>query len=258
NSGGPLFNLKGEVIGINSQIFSRTGGYMGVSFAIPIEIAMDVSKQLRTTGKVSRGRLGVVIQPLTPELAKSFGKDNAIGALVASVEKGSPAEKAGIQPGDVIVKYDGKTVETSAELPPLVATTRPGSKAEVQIWRKGSTKELQVTVAELPGEKVAARSAGPKEELNKLGLALSELSAEQKKELKTDHGIMVNDAEGVAARAGIRAGDVILAVKGNEVKSVEEFNNLVKQAPADQPLALLIQRGESTLYVAVKPETDKG
>jgi serine protease Do len=261
NSGGPLFNLKGEVVGINSQIFSRTGGYMGLSFAIPIELAMDVSKQLRTTGKVSRGRLGVVIQSLTPELARSFGKDNARGALVSSVEKGSPAEKAGIQPGDVILKYDGKTVETSAELPPLVATTRPGSKAELQIWRKGSTKELQVTVAELPGEKVAAGGdsrPGAKEEVNKLGLALSELSAEQKKELKTDHGIMVSDAQGVAARAGIRAGDVILAVKGNEVKSVEEFNNLVKQAPADQPLALLIQRGESTLYVAVKPETDKG
>jgi serine protease Do len=258
NSGGPLFNLKGEVIGINSQIFSRTGGYMGLSFAIPIELAMDVSKQLRTTGKVSRGKLGVVIQALTPELAKSFGKENASGALVASVEKGSPAEKAGLQAGDVILKYEGRAVETSQDLPSLVASSRPGSKINLEVWRKGSTREIQVTLAELPAEKVAAGESGGKADLNKLGMALAELTAEQKKELKIDHGIMVTDAEGAAARAGIRRGDVVLAIKGNEVKTVEEFNSLVKSAPPGEPLALLIQRGESTLYVAVKPETEKG
>ena len=200
NSGGPLFNVKGEVVGINSQIYSRTGGFMGLSFAIPIDVAMDISNQLRTAGRVSRGRIGVVIQEVTKELAESFGLPKASGALVNSVEKGGPAEKAGIEPSDVILKFDGKNVASSADLPRIVAQSRPGSKVTAQIWRKGASRDVAITVGEMPEEKLAQR-AGRKESkpgnvVARLGLTLSELTVDQRKELGLSGGLLVEDAQG--------------------------------------------------------------
>jgi serine protease Do len=257
NSGGPLFNLKGEVVGINNMIFSRTGGFMGVSFAIPIDVAVDVAKQLQTTGRVSRGRIGVVIQEVTKELADSFGLPRAAGALVNSVEKGGPADKAGIQASDVILKFDNKEIDSSNELPRIVAATRPGSKATVQVWRKGERKDLQLTVGETPEERGAARrqQGGKKpagETLGKLGLTVSEVSAEQRRELNVAGGVLVEAADGAAAKAGIRRGDVILAVNNQEIKSVDEFTRLV--APGDKPrtVALLVKRKEGSIYVPLR------
>jgi serine protease Do len=257
NSGGPLFNLKGEVIGVNSMIFSRTGGFMGLSFAIPIDVAMDVAKQLQTTGRVSRGRIGVVIQEVTKELAESFGLPKAAGALVNSVEKGGPADKAGIQASDVIVKFDSKEVNNSTELPRIVAATKPGTKVTVQVWRKGERKDLTVVVGETPDEKSAAKRQPPAkksagEALSKLGLAVTDLTADLKKELNVANGVLVENAEGVAARAGIRRGDVILAVNNQEVKSVDELNRLLTAGDRARTVALLVKRGEGSLYVPLK------
>jgi len=257
NSGGPLFNLKGEVIGMNSMIFSRTGGFMGLSFAIPIDVAMDVAKQLQTTGRVSRGRIGVVIQEVTKELAESFGLQKANGALVNSVEKGGPADKAGIQASDVIIKFDNKEVINSTELPRVVAATKPGTKVTVQVWRKGERKDLTVVVGETPDEKSAGkRPAAPKkssgEALSKLGLAATDLTSDLKKELNVANGVLVENAEGIAARAGIRRGDVILAVNNQEVKSVEELNRLLTAGDRARTVALLVKRGEGSLYVPLK------
>jgi len=255
NSGGPLFNLKGEVVGINSMIFSRTGGFMGVSFAIPIDVAVDVAKQLQATGRVSRGRIGVVIQEVTKELAESFGLPKATGALVNSVEKGGAADKAGIQASDVILKFDNKDVINSNELPRMVAATKPGTKVAIQIWRKGDKKDLQITVGETPEERTAKRGPPKKsntEALTKLGLSAVELTADQKHELNVTAGVLVENADGAAGKAGIRRGDVILAVNNQEVKSVDELNRLV--APTDKPrtLALLVKRGDASLYVALR------
>jgi serine protease Do len=256
NSGGPLFNMNGEVVGINSMIFSRTGGFMGLSFAIPIDVAIDVAKQLQTTGRVSRGRIGVVIQEVTKELAESFGLPKPTGALVNSVEKGGAADKAGIQPSDVILKFDNKDVPTSNELPRIVAGTRPGSKVSVQVWRKGEKKDLQILVGETTDERAAKRpqpsKKGSGEALAKLGLATSELTADQKKELNIATGVMVENADGAAAKAGIRRGDVILAVNNQEVKSGDELNRLL--SPGDRPrtVALLIKRGDGSIYVPLK------
>jgi serine protease Do len=257
NSGGPLFNLKGEVIGMNSMIFSRTGGFMGLSFAIPIDVAMDVAKQLQTTGRVSRGRIGVVIQEVTKELAESFGLQKANGALVNSVEKGGPADKAGIQASDVIIKFDNKEVINSTELPRVVAATKPGTKVTVQVWRKGERKDLTVVVGETPDEKSAGkRPSAPKkssgEALSKLGLAATDLTSDLKKELNVANGVLVENAEGIAARAGIRRGDVILAVNNQEVKSVEELNRLLTAGDRARTVALLVKRGEGSLYVPLK------
>jgi serine protease Do len=255
NSGGPLFNLKGEVIGMNSMIFSRTGGFMGVSFAIPIDVAADVAKQLQTTGRINRGRIGVVIQEVTKELAESFGLPKAAGALVNSVEKGGPAEKAGIQASDVILKFDNKEVDNSSELPRIVAATRPGSKVPVQVWRKGERKDLMISVGETPEERTSKRPQGRKpagEAVGKLGLTVVELTAEQKREANVAIGVMVETAEGVAARAGIRHGDIILGVGNQEIKSVEDLNRLL--APGERPrtVALLVKRGEGSLYIPLR------
>jgi serine protease Do len=255
NSGGPLFNLKGEVIGMNSMIFSRTGGFMGVSFAIPIDVAADVAKQLQTSGRVNRGRIGVVIQEVTKELAESFGLPKPAGALVNSVEKGGPADKAGIQASDVILKFDNKDVDSSNELPRAVAATRPGSKVPVQIWRKGERKDLMITVGETPEERTGKRQPSRKpggEAVAKLGLTVSELSAEQKRESNVATGVLVENAEGAAARAGIRRGDIILGIGNQEIKSVEDLNRLL--APSERPrtVALLVKRGEGSLYVPLR------
>jgi serine protease Do len=259
NSGGPLFNMKGEVVGINSQIYSRTGGFMGLSFAIPIDVAMEVQQALRTSGRVSRGRIGVVIQELTKELADSFGLAKPMGALVNSVEKGAPADKAGIEAGDIILKFDGKTVNASSDLPRIVGSTKPGSRVPVQVWRKGTTKEFTVTVAEIPDEKVAQRGskkgAKPEATANRLGLVLSELSAEQKKELKVDGGVMVEEVRN-GGRSDLRQGDIILAIINRgvtgEVRSADQFNKLIAQFEKGANITLLVRRGENQTFITLK------
>jgi serine protease Do len=255
NSGGPLFNLKGEVIGINSQIYSRTGGFMGLSFAIPIDVAMDISDQLRKNGKVSRGWLGVVIQEVTKDLADSFGLPKTAGAVVASVERGGPADKAGFEPSDVILKFDNKPVTNSIDLPRLVAAAKPGSKINLQVWRKGQTKDIAVTLAELPQDKLAAAKSpkrGKGGEGNKLGLQLAELTAEQRKQLEVESGLLVEEAQGPAGKAGIRAGDVILSINNTEVKNLDQFNQALAKLEGRRNVALLVKRGESTQFITLR------
>ena len=264
NSGGPLFNLRGEVVGINSQIYSRTGGYMGLSFAIPIDIALDVQNQLRSAGHVSRGRIGVVIQEVTKELADSFGLAKAQGALVNAVEKGGPADKAGVEVSDIITKFDGKNVGSSNELPRIVSATRPGSKVGMQVWRKGASKELTVTVAEIPADKLAGREgkrAKPIEPAaNRLGLVLSELSDQQRKELNIASGVVVEDVRG-QSRADIRKGDIILALihKGSntEAKSVAQLNKALNAIDKTVTITLQVRRGENQSFVTIKGVNDK-
>ncbi len=259
NSGGPLFNMRGEVVGINSQIYSRTGGFMGLSFAIPIDVANDVAQQLRTTGKVSRGRIGVVIQPVTKELADGFGLPKPQGALVNSVEKGGPAEKAGIEAGDVILRFDGKPVAASEDLPRIVGATKPGAKATVQVWRNKQAREVQVVVSEMQQDDRAARqnqnrrgSKPPAAAPSAYGLTLSELTEAQRTELKITGGVLVENAQGAAARAGIRRGDVILAINNQDVKSVEQFNQMMGQFDKGRIVALLVRRGTNSLYIPFK------
>ncbi len=252
NSGGPLFNMKGEVIGINSQIYSRTGGFMGLSFAIPIDVAMDVSNQIKAHGKVSRGWLGVGIQEVTKELADSFGLAKPTGALISTVEPNSPAEKAGLEASDVILKFDGKAVNSSSELPRLVGATHAGSKVMLQIWRRGAAKDIAVTIAEVPTDKIAQRSSKGGKTANKLGLVLSELTSEQKQQIKVRSGVLVEDVEGAAAHAGIRRGDVIIAINNTEVKGMEQFNQLAAQFSKGRNVALLVKRGDGAIYVPLK------
>jgi len=254
NSGGPLFNLRGEVVGINSQIYSRTGGFMGLSFAIPIDVANDIAQQLRTVGKVSRGRIGVVIQPVTKELADGFGLPRAQGALVNSVEKGGPADKAGVEAGDVILRFDGKPVNSSEDLPRIVGATKPGSKASMQVWRNKQSRETHVVVAEMQDDRAArqARRGGgkpPAAAPSQYGLALAELNETQRGELKISGGVLVENAQGAATRAGIRRGDVILAVNNQDVKSVEQFNQMMGQFEKGRIVALLVRRGANSLYI---------
>jgi serine protease Do len=250
NSGGPLFNLNGEVIGINSQIYSRTGGYMGLSFAIPIDIAMDVSEQLRQTGKVTRGRLGVQIQSLTQDLARSFGLQRPSGALVSSVEKDSPAQKAGVEVGDVILEYNGQAVTDSSDLPVLVARTKPGSEAKVKVWRNGQEKTIGINVGTLEPLKTAAATTAATP-TGKLGLSVQDLSAEQREKLELKGGVVVGAVDGPAARAGIQPGDVVIAINGEQVESANQFQGLVDKVSQGKPVALLIQRGETRIYVPV-------
>lgn len=252
NSGGPLFNLRGEVVGINSQIYSRTGGYMGMAFSIPIDVAMDVADQLRTHGKISRGWLGVMIQEVTRELAESFGLKKPEGALIAGVEKGGPADKAGLEPSDVVLKFDGKPVGSANELPLLVGATKPEKKVAVQIWRKGSAKDLTMTVGEMPTEKAAQLPGKVESAAGRLGLGLNDLSEAQMKELQIPHGVAVEEALASAARAGIRRGDVIMAINDSDVKNVEQFNQILAGHKAGQNIALLVRRGERSLFIAVK------
>lgn len=260
NSGGPLFNMRGEVVGINSQIYSRSGGYMGVSFAIPIDVAMEVQSQLRSAGKVSRGRLGVVIQEVSKELAESLGLGKPMGAIVNAVEKGSPAEKAGLEPGDVILKFDGRPINASADLPRMVGNTKPGTKSTVQVWRKGGTKDIVVTVGEMQEDKQASVRRGgtrPSEQAaNRLGLVVSELTADQKRDLKVSAGLLIEDVRGGTARADLRPGDIILALisKGatTEVKTVDQFNKLLAQFDKSASITLLIRRGEMQTFITIK------
>ena len=255
NSGGPLFNLRGEVVGINSQIYSRTGGYMGLSFAIPIDVAIEVADQLKASGKVTRGWLGIAIQEITKELAESFGLKNTNGALVAGVEKGSPAEKGGLEPGDIILKFNGKQITTSSDLPRAVAATKPGQASAVEILRKGAPRTLSISVGEMPAveEEAAVVPKTPgKAEANRIGLVLRDLTPQQKKRLNGKNGLLVLDAQGEAAQAGIRRGDVILAMNNTEVQNVEQFNKQLGAIASGKTVALLVQRGENTLYLPIK------
>jgi serine protease Do len=259
NSGGPLFNMRGEVVGVNSQIYSRSGGYMGVSFAIPIDVAMDIQSQLRASGKVSRGRLGVVIQEVSKELADSLGLPKPVGAVVNSVEKGGPADKAGLEAGDVILKFDGKVIANSADLPRMVGATRPGSRSVAQVWRKGSTRDITVTVGEMLDEKQASnkplRGSKPAEQTaNRLGLVVSELTADQKRELKMNSGLLIEEVRG--SRSELRPGDIIIAMisKGatTEIKTAEQFNKLLAQFEKGSNVTLLVRRGEMQTFVTIK------
>jgi serine protease Do len=268
NSGGPLFNMRGEVVGINSQIYSRTGGFMGLSFAIPIDVALDIQKQLRDKGRVARGRIGVVIQEVTRDLATSFGLDRPRGALVNSVEKGSPADKAGVEATDIIVSFDSKPVESSSDLPRIVGSTRPGSASTLEVWRKGKTQKLNITVAELQEDRVAAADkpggrAKPQAEApaNRLGIVVGELSAEQKKGLNVNYGLVVTDVR-PDSKADVRKGDVLLTMvhKGQhtELKSVEQFNKILAGLDKNAVITLQVRRGESTAFVTISGLTDKG
>ena len=252
NSGGPLLNLRGEVVGINSLIYSQTGGYMGLSFAIPIEVAMDVAKQLQASGRVTRARLGVRIQELTPDLARSFGLDGTRGVLVAGVEAGSPAAKAGLQPGDVILKFNDKAIDSAQELPRLVAGSRPGTNATLEVWRKGARQQVAATLGEMPSDSAAARpSASPQSPPNTLGLVVSELPPPARKALGVEYGLVVEAVEG-AADTPVRRGDIILGVNQEKLTSLEQFNRLLAQQKAGGAVALLVRRGDDLLYVPMK------
>jgi serine protease Do len=254
NSGGPLLNLRGEVVGINSMIYSRTGGYMGVSFAIPIDVALNVSDQLRTQGRVTRGRLGVRIQEVTDEIAKSFALTTPRGVIVTAVERGGPADKAGIVAGDIITAYDGKSLERAVELPRLVAATKPGSTTRLTVWRKGKEENLTATVGEVPSEAVASNEAprADAQPANAVGLLLSELPPAQLKELQIDYGLRVERVQGPAADTQIRRGDVIVAANSVSFTNRKEFEEVLTKSRASGVVALLVKRGEALLYIPVK------
>jgi serine protease Do len=266
NSGGPLFNLSGQVVGINSQIFSNTGGFMGVSFAIPIDIAMNAVEQIKTSGRVSRGMIGVQIQNVDREQAKALGLPRSGGALVNKVTPGSAADKAGVQLGDVILSFGGHEIAMSADLPPLVGSSRPGSKADLSVWRDGKTLTIPVTVGELPADKDALASAGKSAPAavagNPLGIVVEDLTADQRKQLGiTDgQGVVVTRITGNAARrAALEAGDVILMVGRKPVKSVADFNANLKDAKPGDSVMLLVRRDEQTQFLALTvPAAGKG
>ncbi len=258
NSGGPLINMRGEVVGINSQIYSRSGGFMGISFAIPIDEATRVSEQLRTAGRVSRGRIGVQIDQVTKDVAESIGLGKQQGALVRGVESGSPAEKAGVEAGDIITKFDGKVIEKFADLPRLVGNTKPGTKSALTVFRRGGSKDLSVMIAEIEPEKPVAKAAA-KEEKPKassagqsLGLVVSELTDAQKKELKVKGGVKVDGATESAARAGLREGDVIVAIANTEVGNVKEFEAAVAKMDRSKSVNVLFRRGEWAQYALIR------
>ncbi|HZX29955.1 MAG TPA: DegQ family serine endoprotease [Rhodocyclaceae bacterium] len=247
NSGGPLFNTAGEVIGVNAQIYSRSGGYQGLSFAIPIDVAVGVEQQILAHGKVERGRLGVVIQEMNQSLAESFGLKQAQGALVSSVEKNGPGDKAGLQPGDVILGVNGKAISASNEVPPLIAAVRPGDHAKLEIWRKGAKQEVEVKVGSLADAKVA--SATPTADKGRLGLAVRPLSPDEQRQAEVKGGLLVEDASGPAARAGIQPGDVLLSVNGEPIAGVDQLRAAVGKA--GKRIALLIQRNDARIFVPV-------
>jgi serine protease Do len=249
NSGGPLFNLRGEVIGVNSQIFSRSGGFQGLAFAVPIDVAMQVKDQIVQTGHASHGKLGISVQEVNQALAQNFGLKSPSGALVAQVEKGSPGEKAGIEPGDIITKLDGKEISRSSDLPPMVSSLKAGTNVTLEVWRNGSSKQLTATLGTLKGEQVAS---GPDKEAlskGKLGVAVRPLTDQEMRSAELDHGLVVQDVAGAAERAGIRPGDVIVAVNNRPVKSVDELKSLVEKS--GKTVALLVQRNDARIFIPV-------
>ena len=259
NSGGPLINMRGEVVGINSQIYSRSGGSLGISFAIPIDEATRVSDQLRSSGKVTRGRIGVQIDRVSKDVAESIGLAKPQGALVRAVESNAPAEKAGIEAGDIIIKFDGKLIDKASDLPRMVGNVKPGTKAVVTVFRRGATKDLPVVIGEVEPEKPAraAAAAEPKPQVagpaQALGLAVSELPDAQKKELKIKGGVKVDAVEGAAARAGLREGDVIVAMANSEIANVKNFEAALVKIDKSKTITLLIRRGELAQYVLIRP-----
>jgi len=253
NSGGPLINMRGEVVGINSQIFTTSGSYAGISFAIPIDEAQKIAKILRTQGKVVRGKIGVLIGEVTREVADAIGLPKAAGAAVSSVESDGPADKAGVQPGDVIIKYDGKPVESSADLRRMVAATAPGTKVSTTVWRDGAARDLMVTVGEMPQEPARPGWRGPgsgrapQGHPDVLGLVVSDLGSAQLKELHIEGGaVQVDSAEGAAGAAGLRAGDLILSVNTTRVKNTKQFNELIGKLDLKKPIAVLVRRGDQS------------
>ncbi|RZL11677.1 MAG: DegQ family serine endoprotease [Rubrivivax sp.] len=258
NSGGPLINMRGEVVGINSQILSRSGGFMGISFSIPIDDAIKVADQLRTGGRVIRGRIGVQIAPVDKDVAESLGLSKPQGAVVRMVEPGGPADKAGVEAGDIITKYNGQAVDSAGDLPRLVGATKPGTKSTLQVFRRGSTKDLSVTVVELESDKPKAEAApGAKSESklasSVLGLSLVDLTAQQKRDLKISNGVGVTDVDGPAERAGLQPGDVILAVANVQVADVKQFEAALSKANRSRPVSVLVRRGDVVQYAVIRP-----
>ena len=259
NSGGPLINMRGEVVGINSQIYSRSGGFQGISFAIPIDEAARVADQLRVSGKVTRGRIGVQIESVSKEVAESIGLGKPQGALVRGVESGAPAEKAGVEAGDIITKFDGKVIEKSSDLPRMVGNVKPGTKAVVTVFRRGASKDLTVTIAEVEPEKQVRKVSAPEPKApvagpaQALGLVVSELLDAQKKELKIKGGVKVDTAEGAAARAGLREGDVIMSVANVEISTVKDFEAAIAKADKVKAINVLFRRGEWVQYALIRP-----
>ena len=259
NSGGPLINMRGEVVGINSQIYSRSGGFMGISFAIPMDEAMRVSEQLRASGRVTRGRIGVQIGPVTKDVAESLGLGKAQGALVTGVESGSPAEKAGVEAGDIIIRFEGKSIEKVADLPRLVGNTKPGSKSSLTVFRRGQSRDLAVTIAEIEPDKVAVKTTDREERAKassagqQVGLTVTELPDAQKKELKLKGGVLVSAAVDGAARAGLREGDIILAIANTEVSGVKDFDAILGKVDKSKTLSVLYRRGEWAQYALIRP-----
>jgi len=260
NSGGPLINMRGEVVGINSQIYSRSGGFQGISFAIPIDEAVRVSDQLRASGRVTRGRIGVQIDQVSKDVAESIGLGQPRGALVRGVEPNSPAAKAGVEPGDIILRFDGKDIDKSVDLPRLVGNTRPGNKSTITVYRRGGQKDLTVTVAELEPEvaqrkPAAAEPAKPQASAaaQGLGLTLADLTAAQKKSLDLKGGVKVVAAEGAAARAGLREDDILVAVANVEVASVKDVEGVLSRWDKTRPVSVLFRRGEWAQYAIIRP-----
>ena len=258
NSGGPLINMRGEVVGINSQIYSRSGSFIGISFAIPIDEAIRVADQLRSSGRVIRGRIGVQIDQVTKEVAESIGLGKPSGAMVRSVEAGGPADQAGVEAGDIITKFDGRTIDKSGDLPRIVGSTKPGSKATLEVFRRGASKEMSVTVVELEAER--PRSAPVERNAPKLpavigllGLAVSDLSDAQKTELKVKNGVRVEAIEGAGAKAGIREGDIILSLDKTEITSVKQFEAAIGKLDKPKSVTLLVKRGEWVNYIVIRP-----
>ncbi|MGE0314850.1 MAG: Do family serine endopeptidase [Lautropia sp.] len=261
NSGGPLLNMRGEVIGINSQIYSRTGGFMGISFAIPIDEAIRVSDQLRATGRVVRGRIGVGIAEVTKDVAEPLGLPRASGALVRSVEPKAPADQGGVEVGDIILSFDGRTIEKSSDLPRIVGNTKPGSKVKMGVWRRGAMKDLTITVGEMTPDRTASVEP-PKDATppglssdNWLGLTVSSLPADRREELRVRGGVVVESLadDSAAARAGIRAGDVILQVNNQDVSGTRQFSEIVGKLDRSKSLVMLVRRGDAAQYVPIKP-----
>ncbi|MEY4699356.1 MAG: hypothetical protein RIR85_776 [Pseudomonadota bacterium] len=260
NSGGPLLNTRGEVVGINSQIFSRSGGYMGISFAIPMDEAMRISNQLRSTGKVSRGRIGVAIAEVSKEVAESLGLNKARGALVRNIEVGAPADKAGLEPGDIILSFNERAIEKSSDLPRIVGDTRPGSKVSLMVWRKGAQKELSITVADMePAEKVAAKKQDDEPATtttNALGVGVIDVSDAKRRELSIKTGVVIQALaeDGPLSRAGARVGDVIVRLGDVDIIASKQFEIAVKAVTKNnKSVAVFIRRGDSTLVIPVKP-----
>lgn len=258
NSGGPLLNLRGEVVGINSQIYSRSGGFMGISFAIPIDEAMRVADQLRTSGRVVRGRIGVQIGPVSKEVAEAIGLGAPRGALVQSVEKDGPADKGGVEAGDIIVQVDGKPVDKVGDLPRIIGGTKPGTRSTVQVFRRGSTRELTLSIGEFEADAPVRRaSAGPgaaaPSASSALGLTVSDLDDAKRKELGVRGGVVVDAVEGAAARAGLRQGDVVLALGPQEVNDSKQFVELANRVAKERSVSVLVRRGDWTNYLVIRP-----